>query len=82
MMGIEERTFSPLPREVWLEDLVPRNGFFRRLEGTLDLSFVRDLARNPYARGGRPSVEPVVFFNDLVNELREGAWSPSPSGRT
>ncbi len=36
-------------------------GFYRRLEGTLDLSFVRDLAHPLYAKGRRSSVDPVVF---------------------
>lgn len=62
MMGKKERFFSPLPAEASLEDLVPKDHFYRRLETALDLSFVRDLARPLYARCGRPSVDPVVFF--------------------
>jgi transposase len=62
MMGIKERNFSPLPRDASLEDLVPEDNFYRRLEARLDLSFVRDLVRPLYAEGGRPSVDPVVFF--------------------
>lgn len=61
-MGIKERIFSPLPYNVSLEDLVPGDNFYRRLEKTLDLSFVRELVRPLYACGGRPSVDPVVFF--------------------
>lgn len=41
MMGIKERRFDPLPREVSLEDLVPQDNFYRRLQAALDLSFVR-----------------------------------------
>jgi hypothetical protein len=44
-----------------LEDLVPNDHFYRRLEARLDLSFVRELVGPLYARG-RPSVDPVVFF--------------------
>ena len=65
MMGTKTRSFSPLPRDVSLEELVPEGHFYRRLEALearLDLSFVRDLVRPLYARGGRPSVDPVVFF--------------------
>src|SRR4051812_14969937 len=62
MMGIKERRFDPLPRKISLEDLVAQDSFYRRLETALDLSFVRDLARPLYARGGRPSVDSVVFF--------------------
>ena len=32
------------------------------LEARLDLSFVRELVAPLYANGGRPSVDPVVFF--------------------
>jgi transposase len=62
MMGIKVRSFSPLPHHISLEDLVPEDNFYRRLEARLDLSFVRDLVGPLYARGGRPSVDPVVFF--------------------
>jgi transposase len=62
MMGTKIRTFSPLPCDVSLEDLVPEDNFYRRLEARLDLSFVRELVGPLYAEGGRPSVDPVVFF--------------------
>ena len=32
MMGKKERNFSPLPRDVSLEELVPEDNFHRRLE--------------------------------------------------
>jgi transposase len=75
VMGIKERLFSPLPREVSLEGLVPKDNFYRRLEETLDLSFVRDLVRHLYARGGRPSVDPVVFFKLQLVMFFEGLRS-------
>jgi transposase len=62
MMGTKIRSFAPLPEDLSLEDLVPEDNFYRRLENRLDLSFVRELARPLYAGGGRPSVDPVVFF--------------------
>jgi len=74
-MGIKERVFSPLPREVSLEDLVPEDSFYRRLEAALDLSFVRDLVRPLYAGGGRPSVDPVVFFKLQLVLFFEGLRS-------
>lgn len=45
-----------------LERLVPQHNFYRFLEATLDLSFVRDWVRDKYADRGRPSIDPVVFF--------------------
>jgi transposase len=62
VMGKKERIFSPLPRDVSLEDLVPKDNFYRRLDRVLDLSFVRDLVKDRYAATGRPSVDPQVFF--------------------
>jgi transposase len=61
-MGTKIRSFAPLPRDLSLEELVPDDHFYRRLEATLDLSFVRELVGPLYANGGRPSVDPVVFF--------------------
>src|SRR3954469_11562052 len=61
MMATKERNFSPL-EDLSLEELVPKDNFYRRLERAVDLSFVRELVRDRYALGGRPSVDPVVFF--------------------
>jgi hypothetical protein len=41
MMGTKERHFAPLVN-VSLEELVPQDHFYRHLERTLDLSFVRE----------------------------------------
>jgi hypothetical protein len=41
MMGTKERHFAPLIH-VSLEELVPQDHFYRHLERTLDLSFVRE----------------------------------------
>jgi len=62
MMGIKDRSFSALSHNVSLEELVPKENFYRRLQSTLNLSFVRELVRPLYAGAGRPSVDPVVFF--------------------
>jgi transposase len=62
MMGIKNRSFVALPRDISLEELVPEDNFYRRLHSKLDLSFVRELVRPCYACDGRPSVDPVVFF--------------------
>ena len=50
------------PIAVSLEALVPTDNFYRHLELTLDLGFVRDWTRALYAERGRPSIDPVVFF--------------------
>ena len=75
MMGIKERHFPSLPDDVSLEELVPKDNFYRRLQGALDLSFVRDLVKDRYAFGGRPSIDPVVFFGLQLILFFEGLRS-------
>src|SRR6266508_5082830 len=74
MMGMKERAFAPLP-PVSLEDLVPPDHFYRHLERTLDLAFVRGLVRGAYADIGRPSIDPVVFFRMQLILFFEGLRS-------
>jgi transposase len=58
-----------------LDDLVPPGHFYRHLEAALDLSFVRELVRDRYARGGRPSLDPVVYFKLQLVMFFEGLRS-------
>src|SRR4051812_26404311 len=74
MMGIKARTFGPLP-PVSLDELVPHDHFYRQLERTLDLGFVRELVGEAYAGIGRPSVDPVVFFKLQLILFFEGLRS-------
>jgi transposase len=60
---------------VSLEALVPPGHFYRHLERTLDLTFVRDLVRGTYAGIGRPSIDPVVFFKLQLILFFEGLRS-------
>jgi transposase len=71
MMGSKERHFAPLIN-VSLEDLVPADHFYRHLERTLDLSFVREFVQETYAGIGRPSIDPVVFFKLQLVMFFEG----------
>src|SRR5437016_10421925 len=73
-MGKKERIFAPLSN-VSLEELVPQDQFYRHLERTLDLSFVRELVQGTYAGGGRPSIDPVVFFKLQLVMFFEGIRS-------
>jgi len=57
MMGIKQRHFAP-HIYVSLEELVPQDHFYRYLERSLDLSFVREFVQQTYAGGGRPSIDP------------------------
>src|SRR5215207_2953005 len=74
MMGTKTRDFAPLS-PVSLNELVPPNHFYRHLERTLDLGFVRDLVRDAYAETGRPSIDPVIFFKLQLILFFEGMRS-------
>src|SRR6266487_1893476 len=74
MMGRKERSFAPLI-QVSLEDLVPADHFYRHLERSLDLSFVREFVQQSYANGGRPSIDPSVFFKLQLVMCFEGIRS-------
>jgi transposase len=55
--------------------LVPQDHFYRHLERTLDLSFVREFVHKTYAQGGRPSIDPIVFFKLQLVMFFEGIRS-------
>jgi transposase len=74
MIGRKTRCFAPLGDRS-LEDLVPDDSIYRRLQHALDLSFVHDLVADCYAAGGRPSVDPVVFFKLQLVMFLEGIRS-------
>jgi hypothetical protein len=52
MMGTKERNFPSLPEDISLEDLVPEDNFYRRLQETFDFSFVREMVEDLYAASG------------------------------
>ena len=78
MMEIKQRSFAPLIN-VSLEELVPPDHFYRHLEQSLDLSFVREFVHETYAGGGRPSIDPVVFFKLQLVLFCEGIRVSPPT---
>jgi len=62
MLGPPKSRHLDEPIRVSLDDLAPESHFYRHLERTLDLAFVRDLLRATSADGGLPSIDPVMFF--------------------
>src|SRR2546421_1340135 len=74
MMGSKEWHFTPLIN-MSLEELVPQDHFYRHLERTLDLSFVYAFVKETYAGGGRPSIDPIVFFKLQLVMFFEGIRS-------
>ena len=57
---------------VSLDALVPPGNFYRHLEATVDLSFVRELVREAYADLGQPSIDQVVFFKSGTKTTPDG----------
>jgi transposase len=74
MMGKKERHFAQLINAS-LAELVPADHFYRHLEQSLDLSFVRDFVQETYAGKGRPSIDQVVFFKLQLVMFFEGICS-------
>jgi len=82
MLGHKVRGFKPLPG-ICLEDLVPADNFYRQVERSIDLSFVRELAAEFYSNIGCTSIDPVVFFKLQLIAFFEGIRSErgrSPRG--
>ena len=77
MLGPAQSHVLGAPVAISLDRLVPRDHFYRYLEATLDLGFVRDWVRGAYSDRGRPSVDPVVFFK-LYEEQGIRAYMPLP----
>jgi len=74
MMGHKPRVFKP-HLDICLDDLVPQDNFYRHVERSLDLVFVRELVQDFYSPMGRPSVDPVVFFKLQLIMFFEGIRS-------
>jgi hypothetical protein len=76
-MGRKERVFSPLPRDISLADLVPKDHFYRHLEATVDLSFVREVVAD---RLGAKR-EATAHLRGLETEEAGSSGSPAPADR-
>ena len=74
MLGHKVREFKPLTG-ICLEDLVPADNFYRQVERSLDLSFIRELVAAFYSNIGRTSVDPVVLFKLQLIAFFEGIRS-------
>ncbi len=62
MLGPPKTRDLDRPVLITIESSVPRDHFYRHLHRVLDLSFVREITADCYASGGRPSIDPEVFF--------------------
>ena len=75
MLGPPKTRDLDRPVLISVESYVPKDHFYRHLHRVLDLSFARDLAADCYASGGRPSIDPIVFFKLELLMFFEGIRS-------
>jgi transposase len=75
MLGPAKTRDLGRPVLVAIESYIPKDHFSRHLHRLLDLAFVRDLAAGCYASGGRPSIDPEVFFRLRLAMVFEGIRS-------
>ena len=75
MLGPVKARNLDRPVLIAIESAVPKDHFYRHLHRLLDLSFVRALAADRYASGGRPSIDPIVFFKLHLLMFFEGIRS-------
>lgn len=62
----DRKVIQPQIEIVLIEDLVPQDHLLRKIDKTIDFSFIRDLVKDLYcADNGRPPVDPVVLFKIL-----------------
>ena len=47
---------------VALDQLAPQDHLVRKMEETLDFSFIYDLVKDMYSEVGRPSIDPVILI--------------------
>lgn len=65
MMSVKQKE-SKLFYDFSLSSRVPKDHFLRKLEETIDFSFIHDLARPYYSHTGQPSVDPVVLLKMML----------------
>jgi len=75
-MGPEKDKAQTFQHEiVCVDDLVPADDRYRRLDELVDFSFIRAAAAGYYADQGRPSVDPIVLVKLMLVGALEGIGS-------
>ena len=56
-----------------MEDLVPEDSLFRKIDKYIDFSFIYDEVKDLYCEyNGRPSIDPVVLYKLVCIEALDG----------
>jgi hypothetical protein len=80
MMGTKVRDFAPV-FDLSLEELVPKDNFYRRLDETLDLSFVSPTVEVARLRRQQGFVPPELYLHPWAREFQR-TTAPTWSRRT
>ena len=61
---------------ITLDQLVPANHLVRKMEASIDFTFIYDLVKDMYSEVGRPSIDPVILVKLIPNpiSLQTGAF--------
>ena len=52
-----------------MEDLVPEDSLFRKIDKYIDFDFIYDEVKDMYcAMNGRPCIDPVVLFKSVISK--------------
>ena len=62
----KKRLTPQLFYNISLQDLVPEDHFYRRLNKELDLHFLYAATKQYYGSEGQQSIDPIVFFKILL----------------
>jgi len=61
---------------ITIEDLVPADNLYRKIDGIIDFSFIYDEVKHLYSTNtGRPSADPVVLVKYLLIGFIDGISS-------
>ena len=59
-----------------MEDMIPENSLFRKIDKYIDFTFIYDEVKNLYCEdNGRPSIDPVVLFKLVFIQALDGIKS-------
>ena len=59
-----------------MEEIVPENSLFRKVDKYIDFTFIYDLVKDKYCENnGRPSIDPVVLFKLVFIQTLDGIKS-------
>ena len=75
IMGTKIRSFEPLRPDVSLEELLPKDNYYCRLEERLNLSFAREMVALLYARD---RTSPASMSTQRRPPQRSDQTGPSP----